>query len=174
MSTLSRWRLQELPETELRPIACSITDPHSVAAMRSSTIRCGSARSLLLALTRQHPHARRAAAMPRNRTGNLGPQRARRSFTPTRTPTLRGKDGTSITSAQPSQALSRGQIPIAPAAPPLRHFPRFRALALFGRRPHEHVVRPLMPASENLHNNGTRPAFIQSPRRHGRVGAGRP
>jgi hypothetical protein len=30
-----------------------------------------------------------------------------------------------------------GQIPIAPAAPPLSHFLRFRALALFGRRPHQ-------------------------------------
>ena len=30
--------------------------------------------------------------------------------------------------------IPRGQIPIAPAAPPLHHCPRFRALALFGRR----------------------------------------
>jgi hypothetical protein len=32
-----------------------------------------------------------------------------------------------------------GQIPIEPAAPPAPHFPRFRALALFGRRPHQRV-----------------------------------
>src|SRR5207244_6816020 len=30
------------------------------------------------------------------------------------------------------------------------HFPRFRALALFGRRPLERVVRSSLPASENL------------------------
>ena len=42
-----------------------------------------------------------------------------------------------VTSAplKPPQAIPRGQIPIAPAAPPLHHCPRFRALALFGRRP---------------------------------------
>ena len=33
----------------------------------------------------------------------------------------------------------RGSIPIAPAAPPLPHRPRFRALALFGRRPYQRV-----------------------------------
>jgi hypothetical protein len=38
--------------------------------------------------------------------------------------------------------------------PPLLHFPRFRALALFGRRSHELVVRTSMPASENLHISG--------------------
>ena len=54
--------------------------------------------------------------------------------------------------------FDRGQIPIEIVAPPLLHFPRFRALALFGRRPHEHVVRTSMPASENLHRFG-RPAM---------------
>src|SRR6266481_3309333 len=34
------------------------------------------------------------------------------------------------------------------------HLPRFRALALFGRRPHQCVARPSMTASENLHTNG--------------------
>jgi hypothetical protein len=32
------------------------------------------------------------------------------------------------------------------------HSPRFRALALFGRRPLERVDNPTIPASENLHN----------------------
>src|SRR6516164_2910894 len=36
--------------------------------------------------------------------------------------------------------------------------PRFRALALFGRRPPERVVRPSLPASENLHKTCTKPA----------------
>jgi hypothetical protein len=34
------------------------------------------------------------------------------------------------------------------------NFPRLRALALFGRRPPQRVDSLLMPASENLHNNG--------------------
>src|SRR5260221_7683776 len=34
------------------------------------------------------------------------------------------------------------------------HLPRFRALALFGRRPHQCVARPSMTASENLHTSG--------------------
>jgi hypothetical protein len=38
-----------------------------------------------------------------------------------------------VTLTQPHQAIPRGSIPIAPAAPPLPHRPRFRALALFGR-----------------------------------------
>jgi hypothetical protein len=35
----------------------------------------------------------------------------------------------------------------------LRSPPRFRALALFGRRPPERVVGIVVPASENLHKN---------------------
>jgi len=31
---------------------------------------------------------------------------------------------------------------------------RFRALALFGRRPAQRVVRSSLPASENLHKTG--------------------
>src|SRR5258705_7529484 len=42
----------------------------------------------------------------------------------------------------------------SPAAPPVPHFPRFRALALFGRRPPQRVDSLVMPASENLHNCG--------------------
>src|SRR3981081_3285120 len=40
----------------------------------------------------------------------------------------------------------------SPAAPPVPHFPRFRALALFGRRPPQRVESLVMPASKNLHN----------------------
>ena len=43
----------------------------------------------------------------------------------------------------------------SPAAPPVPHFPQFRALALFGRRPPQRVDSLVMPASENLHNNGS-------------------
>src|SRR5467141_1183651 len=45
-------------------------------------------------------------------------------------------------------------LSIAPAAPPVPHFPRFRALALFGRRSPQCVDSLVMPASENLHNSG--------------------
>jgi hypothetical protein len=41
-----------------------------------------------------------------------------------------------------SPARRRHQIPIAPVAPPVPNFPRLRALALFGRRPPQHVDRP--------------------------------
>src|SRR6266849_9129056 len=42
----------------------------------------------------------------------------------------------------------------ARAAPPVPHFPRFRALALFGRRSPQCVDSLVMPASENLHRTG--------------------
>ena len=53
---------------------------------------------------------------------------------------------------QTHQASRRDQIPIALAAPPSHVPPRFRALALFGRRPHQYATRPSTPASENLHS----------------------
>jgi hypothetical protein len=44
---------------------------------------------------------------------------------------------------------------IEPAARPTEaYLPRFRALALFGRRLPERVVRSSLPASENLHRTG--------------------
>jgi hypothetical protein len=48
------------------------------------------------------------------------------------------------------------QIPIAELrhAPTEAYLPRFRALALFGRRPSERVAGSSLPASENLHNTG--------------------
>jgi hypothetical protein len=41
---------------------------------------------------------------------------------------------------------------------PIRHVipPRFRALALFGRRPRQRVHSPVMPPIKNLHNSGSR------------------
>src|SRR5882757_1242407 len=38
----------------------------------------------------------------------------------------------------------------SPAIPPVPHLPRFRALALFGRRPQERVDSVVIPASKNL------------------------
>jgi hypothetical protein len=42
------------------------------------------------------------------------------------------------------------------------HFPRFRALALFRRRPPERVEGSSLPASENLHRTGLMPKQIQN------------
>ena len=46
------------------------------------------------------------------------------------------------------QLMCIGQFPIAPAAPPVHHRPRLRALALLGRRPHQRVEGHVIPASE--------------------------
>ena len=48
-------------------------------------------------------------------------------------------------SPRPNPHSVRGTAPHPP--------PRFRALALFGRRPHQHVDSPVMPATKNLHRN---------------------
>src|SRR5215467_5467145 len=51
-----------------------------------------------------------------------------------------------------SQAhLSSGPNPHSTRGTAAAHIPRFRALALFGRRPLERVDNPTIPASENLH-----------------------
>jgi hypothetical protein len=44
--------------------------------------------------------------------------------------------------------LGQGRNPIALAAQPAPNFPRLRALALLGRRPHQCVERLVMSASE--------------------------
>jgi hypothetical protein len=53
------------------------------------------------------------------------------------------------------QLTRRGQIPIVEPAAPLPHYlpPRFRALALFERRPHECMERLVILAFENLHRS---------------------
>ena len=76
-----------------------------------------------------------------------------RSFTPTYPTTLGRKPIAATLTIQPQQARTRGKIPITPAAPPPHTYvPRFRALALFGRRPQERVEGFVMPASKDLHN----------------------
>ena len=62
----------------------------------------------------------------------------------------------------PSQAhLSSWPNPHRSRGTAAAHIPRFRALALFGRRALERVDSPAIPASENLHTFG-----------HGQVGSG--
>ena len=111
--------------------------------------------SFLLALGRQRPRLCRSGRSARSRTANLLAQRAIRLFTPARTPTLQGKAIGSAASPQRPRHPRRGQIAIAPAAPSVPNTPRFRALALFGRRPPERVDDLCIPASENLHRTRT-------------------
>ena len=68
----------------------------------------------------------------------IGPQSRRQSphtmrsplKQPTRLPLLGRKPIVTSAPRQPPQAIPRGEIPIAPAAPSVPHTPRFRALAL--------------------------------------------
>jgi hypothetical protein len=106
------------------------------------------------ALARQHPRSRRSAELARDRAANPVEQPAIRSFAPPRTPKLRPKTTVSTGSDQIHQHSRRRQIPIAPAALSVPNTPRFRALALFGRRLSERGESLVMPASENLHTSG--------------------
>jgi hypothetical protein len=115
-------------------------------------------------LARQHPRLRRSPRLPRDRTPNPVEQPAIRSFAPAPTPKLRPKTTTSTGSDQLHQHSHRRQIPIAPAALSVPNTPRFRALALFGRRLPERGDGFATPAAENLHNKGlmhrTRPCAV--------------
>jgi hypothetical protein len=106
------------------------------------------------ALTRQHPRSRRSAELVRDRAANPGEQRSIHQHIPARIPKLRAKTTVSTASDQLHQHSRRRHFPIAPVAPPVPHTPRFRALALFGRRPPQRVDRIGIPASENLHKTG--------------------
>ncbi len=104
-------------------------------------------------LARQHPRLRRSPRLARDRATNPVQQPAIRSFAPARTPRLRPKPTVPTGSDQLYPHSRRRQIPIEPAAPSVLHPPRFRALALFRRRPSERVDGLVMPASENLHTS---------------------
>ena len=111
--------------------------------------RLSSHQSVSLALDRQRSHSRQAANFARPRTANVASQgRAAR-----RSPYSLGKTSAQTPSIQTHQASRRDQIPIVLAESPLHHPPRFRALALFGRRPHQRVDSSIIPATENLHTS---------------------
>src|SRR4029077_12701122 len=93
----------------------------------------------------------------RSRVANLLTHHALHSFAPTRLPLLGRKPIVTSAPLKPPQAIPRGQIPIAPAAPPLHHCPRFRALALFGRRPPERVERFVIAGSRKPAQQPTEP-----------------
>ena len=75
---------------------------------------------------------------------------------------LAGKTIAQTASIKTHQASRRDQIPIVLAAPSLHHPPRFRALAPFGRRPHQRADSSIMPATENLHSRPRR-ALLSGP-----------
>ena len=65
----------------------------------------------------------------------------------------RGKPIAEIAAIQSSQPWRSRQIPIAPAAPLQRHPPRFRALALLGRRRPRQADGSSSRRPRNLHRN---------------------
>jgi hypothetical protein len=95
--------------------------------------------NLALLRGRQRSRSRCFAQFATGRSANLGAHRAARHLTPACPPMLCHKPIAEPTPLQPPPVSPRGQIPIAPAAPPVHYRPRFRALALFERRPHERV-----------------------------------
>ena len=78
---------------------------------------------------------------------------------------------TSLASLHHPRGTAVAQISIAELAarPDRGLLPRFRALALFGRRPPERVLGSSLPATENLHKTGSeqvqQTAFNRPPRR---------
>src|SRR5450755_3952391 len=82
-------------------------------------------------------------------------QRADRPFTPTPEPMRCAKPIAATAPVQAPHARSRRQFPIAHAAPPLHHRPRFPALALLGRWLPQRADGLRIPASENLHKLGS-------------------
>ncbi len=71
-------------------------------------------------------------------------QLVRRRMRPQNEPPNRFNPPSSNQPPRPNPHSVRGTAPHPP--------PRFRALALFGRRSHQHVDSPVMPATKNLHS----------------------
>jgi hypothetical protein len=113
--------------------------------------RLSSHQSVSLALNRQRPHSRQAANFARPRTANVASQ-GRAAH---RSPYSLGKTSAQTPSIQTHQASRRDQIPIVLAASPLHHPPRFRALALFGRRPHQRVDSSINPGDRKPAQSAT-------------------
>src|SRR5262252_2441631 len=109
----------------------------------------------LVALARQRRRLPRHAGLLRNhkeKTQNLVAQNAlpldrTSTYVP---PTW--QNGSRCRFASSQAHLSSWPNPHSTRGTAAAHIPRFRALALFGRRPLERVDNPTIPASENLHN----------------------
>jgi hypothetical protein len=95
------------------------------------------------------PHLASAPSIHQQRRRQSGRATCGPRFPSTRVSVSRAKASASTAAVQHQQARIQGQIPIAPAAPPLPHWPRFRALALFGRR-HSGVRKPAQKATSDL------------------------
>ena len=107
---------------------------------------------LLLALGRQRPGSRQTTQIGRQSCRQSArATRALRSFTPPSIPVLRGRPIAATASHPTSLRLTPRQNPHSARCTVAPHRPRFRALALFGRRPPECVDSSSLPASENLH-----------------------
>ena len=107
---------------------------------------------------RQCSSSYRSARSARSRTTNAT-RGAVRSFTVVRSSDLRANTIAASAPIQTTHASRRGQIPIACTAPPAHHRSRFRALALFGRRPIERVTAIAFtgiqkPAQSTKHKTG--------------------
>src|SRR6516162_4300435 len=117
----------------------------------------------VVALARQRRRLPRHAGLLRNhkeKTQNLVAQNAllldrTSTYVP---PTW--QNGSRCRFASSQAHLSSGPNPHSTRGTAAAHIPRFRALALFGRRPLERVDNPTIPASENLHTNG--PSFSRA------------
>ena len=96
----------------------------------------------LLARRRQLTGSHRSTRSARSDAVNPVVQRAVHTSAPTRTTVHQGNAIASTPVLQPQQVQTRDEIPIAPATTSVRNRPRFRALALFGRRPQQRMDRP--------------------------------
>jgi hypothetical protein len=117
-------------------------------------------------LIRHRPRLRRNASGACNRTANPIAQSEIGLSTARYPPKIRAESCQSHASAQLSPHAHRPQIPIAPAALSVPNTPRFRALALFGRRPHQRVDRPssrrpkTCTTHPNAHSAMGRPVYL--------------
>src|SRR5450755_2542149 len=98
----------------------------------------------------QRPPLYRSVRLARTRTANLVVHRPIHGFVPTPTTVLRAKAIASTAAARPPSDQRCGQFPIVLAAPSVPYPPRFRALALFGRRPPERDAPADDPAAEDV------------------------
>ena len=113
--------------------------------------RCNDFTPFSPALTRQRLSSPPRATFVRVPRRNLIVRCAIHSSAPASSPTRPLKTIASARRIHLPRYSVRGKIPIALAAPQAHHLTRFRALALFGRRPYHRVDSHHMPATEKLH-----------------------
>jgi hypothetical protein len=122
--------------------------------------------AFLPALSRHRPSSHRCAVFNSPSRGQFC-RATRRSLVQTDacdppSPQADRGDRFNPTSASPNLR----QNPHSARGPAPAYVPRFRALALFGRRPPQRVEGFVMPASKNLHSNGHRQTRRKRLREH--------